>query len=126
MRLEKRVWINSGVVEELDAKQQRLILLVHEKIVFYYRRLYRTRPCHQYPLSLSRLMKLCNRGSHAVSSALCLLANTIPVGSQTQPPVCYDRRQSQKNKSHRPYCIFLRRKSGGLPMNIGGGILIFR
>jgi len=56
--IEKRVWIKSGVVEELDLKQQRLIDHVYEKIVLYYRELYRTRPCYQYPLSLSRLMRL--------------------------------------------------------------------
>jgi hypothetical protein len=110
--LEKRVWIKSGVIEELDAKQQRLIHLVHENIIFYYRHLYRTRPCYQYPLSLSRLMKLCNRSGHAVVNALRILANTIPVGSREQPPIYYDRRQSQKNKSHRPYRIFLRKRAG--------------
>jgi hypothetical protein len=113
MRLEKRVWIKSGVVEELDAKQQRLIHLVHEKVVFYYRHLYRTRPCYQYPLSLSRLMKLCNRSGTAVSLALRYLANTVPVGSHELPPIYYDRAQSQKNKSHRPYRIFLRQKRAG-------------
>ena len=109
--IEKRVWIKSGVVEDLDEKQIRLINLVYEKIVFYYRELYRTRPCYQYPLSLSRLMKLCNRSGHAVATALRYLANTVPVGSSEQPKVFYDRRAAMKNKSHRPYRIFLRRKS---------------
>jgi hypothetical protein len=109
--LEKRVWIKSGIVEELDAKQQRLIHLVLEKTQYYYQQLHRTRPCYQHPLSLSRLMKLCNRGGHAVANALRILANTIPAGSHATPPVYYDRAQSQKNKSHRPYRIFLRRKS---------------
>lgn len=109
--MEKRVWIKSGIVEELDAKQQRLIHLVLEQIVFYYRHLYQTRPRYQYPLSLSRLMRLCNRSGTAVSLALRYLANTVPVGSHEQPPIHYDRAQSQKNKSHRPYRIFLRRKS---------------
>ena len=107
--MEKRVWIRSGVVEELDAKQVRLINLVFEKIVLYYRHLYRTRPCYQYPLSLSRLMKLCNRGGATVSLALRYLANTIPAGSPEMPPVFYDRVCAQKNKAHRPYRIFLRR-----------------
>lgn len=107
--VEKRIWIKSGIIEELDAKQTRLIELVYEKIVFYYQKLYRTRPCYQYPLSLSRLMKLCNRNSDAISLALRYLANTIPVGSTTQPPIYYDRVQAQKNKSHRPYRIFLRK-----------------
>jgi len=108
--IEKRVWIKSGIVEELDEKQTRLIALVHEKIVLYYRELYRTRPCYQYPLSLSRLMKLSNRSSYAVSAALRYLANTIPVGSNEDPPIFYDRRSAAKNKSHRPYRIFLRLK----------------
>ena len=109
--MEKRVWIRSGVVEELDARQSRLIDLVLEQIRFYYRELHGTRPCYQYPLSLSRLMKLCHRSSHSVTLALRILANTIPIGSHTEPPVFYDRTHSQKNKSHRPYRVFLRRKS---------------
>jgi hypothetical protein len=108
--LEKRVWIRSGVVEELDARQSRLIELVLEKVRFYYRELHGTRPCYRYPLSLSRLMKLCNRSSQSVTLALRILANTVPVGSLTEPPVFYDRVAAQKNKSHRPYRIFLRRK----------------
>ena len=107
--MQKRVWIKSGVVEELDEKQIRLMNLVYEKIVLYYRELYRTRPCYQHPLSLSRLMKLCHRSGHAVVTALRYLANTVPVGSKEEPLVFYDRLHSQKNKSHRPYRIFLRK-----------------
>jgi hypothetical protein len=110
--LQKRVWIRSGIIEELDAKQVRLINLVHENIVFYYRELYGTRPCYRYPLSLSRLMKICNRSSHAVTMALRYLANTVPVGSHDEPPIFYDRHSAAKNKSHRPYRIFLRRRNG--------------
>ena len=110
MRVEKRVWIKSGVVEELDQKQVRLLNLVYEKIVVYYRELYRTRPCYRYPLSLSRLMKLCNRGSVTVSLALRYLANTVPAGSHESPRIYYDRVSATKNKSHRPYRIFLRKK----------------
>ena len=109
--MQKRVWVRSGVVEELDQRQVRLLELVYEKIVFYYAKLHRTRPCYQYPLSLSRLMKLCHRSGHSVTQALHLLANTIPVGSHTEPPVFYDRTHSLKNKSHRPYRIFLRRQA---------------
>ncbi len=109
--MERRVWVQSGVVEELDAKQAQLIRLVLERIEFYYRELHGTRPCYRYPLTLSRLMRLCNRSSQAVTSALRILANTIPQGSQAEPPVIYDRVSAQKNKSHRPYRIFLRRKS---------------
>jgi len=108
--MQKRAWIKSGVIEELDIKQQRLVNLVHEKIVFYYRELHRTRPCYQYPLSLSRLMRLTKRSGHAVSTALRYLANTVPAGTNETPPVFYDRQSATKNKSHRPYRIFLRKK----------------
>ncbi len=107
--IEKRVWIKSGIVEELDQRQVRLLRLVHEKIVFYYRELYRTRPCYQYPLTLSRLMELCRRNGQAITNAVRLLANTVPFGSSGEPPIYYDRVQSAKNKSHRPYRIFLRK-----------------
>lgn len=110
MKVEKRVWVKSGVVEELDQKQQRLIALVLDRIEFYYRHLHRTRPCFQHPLSLSRLMKLCHRSGSAVAQALRLLANTVPVGSTEPPRVFYDRVASQKNRTHRPYRIFLRKK----------------
>ena len=106
--MEKRVWIRSGIVEELDAKQTALLKLVLEKTQHYYRNLYRTRPCFQYPLSLSRLMKLCNRSGSAVTLALRYLANTIPAGSNQVPPIFYHRISSRKNRSHRPYRIFLR------------------
>jgi len=108
--MERRVWIRSGVVEELDAKQVRLIELVLEKIEFYYRELHGTRPCYRFPLSLSRLMKLTNRSGSAVVLALRILANTIPFGAPADPPVFYDRVSAQKNQTHRPYRIFLRRK----------------
>jgi len=108
--IQKRIWIRSGIVEELDQRQIRLLDLVYEKIVFYYQKLYRTRPCYQYPLSLSRLMKLCHRSSHAVTTAIRYLANTVPVGSSAEPSIYYDRVQAQKNKSHRPYRIFLRKR----------------
>lgn len=109
--MEKRVWIKSGIVEELDSRQVALIQLVQEKIAFYYRHLFRTRPRYQYPLSLSRLMKLCHRSGHAVATALRYLANTVPAGSDELPPVYYDRVKSERNKSHRPYRIFLRKKA---------------
>ena len=108
--MERRVWVQSGIVEELDARQSKLLALVYDKILFYYQKLYRTRPCYQYPLSLSRLMKLCNRSGHAVATALRYLANTVPVGSKGEPPISYDRLAARRNKSHRPYRIFLRRK----------------
>jgi hypothetical protein len=56
-------------------------------------------------------MRLCKRNSHAVTMALRYLANTVPAGSDSLPPVFYDRITSAKNKSHRPYRIFLRKRS---------------
>jgi len=111
MAIERRVWIRSGIVEELDERQQRLMGLVLEKIKLYYATLYRTRPCYRYPLSLSRLMQLSNRSSTAVMTAIRYLAHTIPYGSQTEPPVYYDRGKSTRNNTHRPYRIFLRQES---------------
>jgi hypothetical protein len=111
--VERRVWIRSGVIDELDQRQAKLLRLVLEKIEHFYRHLYQTRPCYQYPLNLSRLMKLCNRSSSAVSIALRYLANTVPEGSSAAPPIFYDRVQAQKNKSHRPYRIFLRKTDSG-------------
>jgi hypothetical protein len=109
--MQKRVWIRSGIVEELDAKQEGLLKLVLAKIELYYRYLHGTRPVFQYPLSLSRLMKLCNRNSYAVSTALKYLANTVPFDSNAEPPIYYDRKPARRNRSHRPYRIFLRRSS---------------
>ena len=97
--IEKRLWIQSGTVEELDARQSGLLELVMEKIRFYYEELYRTRPCYQYPLSLSRLSKLCHRSGQTIVGALRLLANTIPVGSNQVPPIYYDRRASQRSRA---------------------------
>ena len=111
-KIEKRVWIDSGIVEELDQRQIRLLNHVLEKIKYYYRELYGTRPCYKYPLSLYRLRKLCNRSGHAVKTAMKYLANTIPVGSKEESPINYDRVKSQRNKSHRPYRIFLRKRKG--------------
>ena len=96
------------MVEELDARQERLLEIVYANIVRYYRELHGTRPCYRYPLSLSRLMKLCNRSGHAVTLALRYLANTVAMGSGIEPLVYYDRVSASKNKSHRPYRIFLR------------------
>ena len=95
---------------ELDARQMKLLDLVYEKIVFYYEHLYGTRPSLKYPLSLSRLMRLSNRGGQSVTLALKYLANTVPAGSNEKPKVFYDRIAAQRNKSHRPYRIFLRRR----------------
>lgn len=112
--LQKRVWVKSGVIEILDGREVALLNRVYDQVVYYYKHLYGTRPCYQYPLSLSRLMKLCNRSGTAVRKAIQYLANTIPLGSHEGTLIHYDRIQSAKNKSHRPYRIFLRQKSDSL------------
>ena len=112
--LQKRVWVKSGVIEVLDEREVRLLNLVYEKVVYYYKQLHGTRPVYQYPLSLSRLMKLCNRSGTAIRKAIQYLANTIPLGSHEGTLIYYDRTQSVRNKSHRPYRIFLRHKSDPL------------
>ena len=74
-------------MEELDKRQAALLVLVYSRIVHYYRDLHRTRPCYQYPLSLSRLMKLCRRSGATVAPAVRLLANTVPYGSTGVPSI---------------------------------------
>ena len=103
------------MIEELDKRQLQLLDLVLEKIKYYYKELYGTKPCYQYPLSLSRLMKLCNRSGSAVSMALRYLANTIPEGSSKKPEIYYDRVPSKRFGCKRVYRIFLRRAPGSEP-----------
>lgn len=105
--MQKRTWIRSGIVEELDIRQQRLLALVLERIRHFYRELYRTRLCYQHPLNLRRLAKMCRRNNAAVLGAVRILANTVAEG-QAEPEVTYARGRSERNKSHRPYQIFLR------------------
>ena len=108
--LQKRIWVKSDVIEVIDGRELALLKLVYEKIAYYYKHLHGTRPCYKYPLTLSRLMKLCNRSGHAVRSAIWYLANTVPLGSPRDPLIFYDRIQAARNKSHRPYRIFLMKK----------------
>lgn len=108
----KRVWIASGVVEDLDKRQSAFLEAVLAKIRHYYRELHLTAPRFRYPLSLGRLAKLLNRSHSAVLHAVRILAHTIPEGSDGLPEVWYDRISSEKNASHRPYRIFLREKRG--------------
>ena len=109
--IEKRIWIRSGIVEELDKRQLKFLDFVLDKIKYYYRELYGTRACYHHPLTLSRLSKLCNRNTASVINAVRILANSIPYGSDSEPLIYYDRAQSEKNNSHRPYRIFLRKNS---------------
>lgn len=108
--IARRRWVNSGIVEELDARQARFLDHVLGMIKHYYRELHGTRPCHRHPLTLARLRKLCNRSSQAVANAVRVLANTVPLGSSGEPEIYYDRIKSTKNSSHRPYRIFIRRQ----------------
>ena len=105
--IHKRIWIRSGIVEELDASQQRLLEHVLGKIRYYYREVHGTKPCHLYPLTLTRLRRLCNRSSNSVLNAVRILANTVSYGIDEEPIIYYDRVKSEKNSSHRPYRIFI-------------------
>lgn len=106
--ITKRIWIRSGIVEDLDKRQQTFLDFVLEKIKYYYSNLYGTRPCYQHPLTIARLKKLCNRSNQSVSNAVRILANSIPHNSDSEPPIHYDRIKSERNNTHRPYRIFLR------------------
>ena len=111
--MHRRKWIESGIVEELDQKQVRLLALVYKKIKHYYNKLHKTKACYSHPLSLSCLMKLTNRNSYQVTLALKYLANTIPIKSKTRKPlISYRRIQSETDKTHRPYQIFLNNGKG--------------
>lgn len=105
--MQKRAWVQSGIIEEFDARQCRLQSLVLAKIRFYYAELYQTRSAYRYPLSLSRLARMCNRSKPMALSAVRVLANTRMEGEE-DPPIVYDRVSSGRNAAHRPYRIFLK------------------
>ncbi len=108
--MQKRIWIKSGVIEDFDKRQQRLLDLVLENAERYYRELYQTRAKYQYPLTLSQLAGMCNRSKPVVLAAVRVLANTSEKeGERTR--IFYDRISSTKNASHRPYRIFVKAKS---------------
>jgi hypothetical protein len=102
----RREYIRSGIFEELDSRQQRLLKIVLDAIKYYYQKLYRTSAKYDQPLSLSMLMQLTNRSGSSVLSAVRILANTIE-NADTEPPIHYDR-VSARNGAHRPYRIFLK------------------
>ncbi len=108
--MEKRIWIKSGVIEELDKREMAFMNMVYKNIVYYYTLLYQKKDSCRYELNLSQLMMLCNRDGKSVINAVRLLANTIPADENEKPKVYYDRVQSTKNASHRPYRIFLRNR----------------
>lgn len=114
--MQRRIWIRSGIVEELDQRQLRLLDHVYRQIQHYYSNLHNSRPCYRHPLNLSRLVRLTNRSGAAVISAVRLLSHTIPDHTRSEgsdvspvfPLITYTRIASERNASHRPYRIFLR------------------
>ena len=131
--MRRRRWLGSGIEEDFDVRQQAMLDLVLEKVTDYYGKLAGTRYSHRYPLTLSRLMKLCNRSGLRASVDICgntltlsrlmklcnrsglrtlmtvrVLSHSIEVGKEASPPLVYERVKSERNASHRPYRIFLR------------------
>lgn len=106
--MKRRKWPGTGMVETFDIRQQRLLDLVLEKVRYYYAELHGTQDCYQYPLTLSRLMKLCNRSGLRTLMAVRILSHSIDVETQSNPPLVYKRDASKNNAMHRPYRIYLR------------------
>lgn len=106
--MRQRQWVGSDIIETLDIRQQRLLDLILQKIRLYYSELYQTKDCYRYPLSLSRLMRLCNRSGTRTLMAIRILSFSFDIESEHEPPVYYDRAQSPKNPTRRAYRIFLR------------------
>lgn len=105
--MRQRTWVRSGITEDIDARQQALLDLVRSQVERYYRELHGTRPCFAGALTLSRLMRMCNRNGIAVSLALRILANTVEEG-QREPSVWYERVPSKRHPAKRYYRITLR------------------
>jgi hypothetical protein len=106
--MKQRRWLGTGTIESFDVRQQRLLDLVLEKVRHYYAKLYETRDCYRYPLTLSRLMKLCNRSGLRTLMAVRILSHSIDMESELEPPLIYERDPSQRNAMRRPYRIYLR------------------
>ena len=105
--MKQRRWLGTGLIESFDLRQQRLLDLVLSQVRHYYKELYETRDCYHYPLSLSRLMRLCKRSGLRTLMAVRVLSHSVGEGEQI-PPLIYERDQSEKNAMRRPYRIFLR------------------
>lgn len=105
--MRKRRWLGTGLIESFDLRQQRLLGLVFREVKRYYSELYGTRDCYRHPLTLSRLMKLCNRSGLRTLMAVRVLSHSVDMESEKEPPLIYERDQSSKNGSRRPYRIFL-------------------
>lgn len=110
--MRERKWLGTGMIESFDARQQRLLDLVLEKVRHYYAELHETRDCYRYPLTLSRLMKLCNRSGSRTLMAVRILSHSVDAGKETAPPLIYERTASKNNAAHRPYRIFLNTTAG--------------
>lgn len=106
--MRQRRWLGSGITEAIDTRQQRLLDLVLKQVRHYYSELYGFRDCFRYPLSLSRLMKLCNRSGTRTLMAVRILAHSVDTENEKEPPIIYDRIGAKRNAMHRPYRIFLR------------------
>lgn len=106
--MRERRWLGTGLIESFDLRQQRLLDLVLEKVRYYYTELYQTRDCYRYPLTISRLMKLCNRSGSRTLMAVRILSHSVDVETQDDPPLMYERDPSQNNAMRRPYRIYLR------------------
>jgi len=106
--MNRRKWLGTGTIESFDVRQQRLLDLVLEKVRYYYAELHETRDCYKHPLTLSRLMKLCNRSGLRTLMAVRILSYSIDMESELQPPLIYEREPSKKNAMRRPYRIYLR------------------
>lgn len=110
----QRKWLGTGMVESFDARQQRLLDLVLGKVRHYYAELHETRDCYRYPLTLSRLMKLCNRSGSRTLMAVRILSHSIDIESESDPPLVYERASVRNNAMHRPYQIYLRSAGSGI------------
>ncbi|MDF7809315.1 hypothetical protein P4E94_17860 [Pontiellaceae bacterium B12219] len=106
--MHQRRWPGTNMIEYFDIRQQRMLDLVLEKVRHYYADLYGTRDCYRYPLTISRLMKLCNRSGLRTLMAVRILSHSIDVETEKEPPLVYERDASQHNAMRRPYRIYLR------------------
>ena len=106
--MKQRKWLGTGMIESFDVRQQRLLDLVLEKVRYYYAELHGTRDSHRYPLTISRLMKLCNRSGSRTLMAVRILSHSVDMESESEPPLAYERDSSQNNALRRPYRIYLR------------------
>ena len=110
MRIRK--WTNSEITESFDLRQQRLLDKILEQVRYYYDTLYQLRNCYQYPLSLARLMRMCNCSGTRALMAVRVLAHSYDLETETEPPLYYERVASTKNPYRRVYRIFLRSPHG--------------